>query len=109
MIDELEALKQQRMSDIIDELEALSFKTNTLTHELKQLRQQGTQTRRRGPNGMARNHSFKKGDRVVIKNMYLGRKGTEGTVSYTTKTQITLLDDSGKLHTRKFTNIGRVN
>ena len=51
---------------------------------------------------------FKKGDKAVITNGYQGVvRGTKGTVIHITKTQITLLDKSGKTDRRKFTNLSK--
>ncbi len=60
------------------------------------------------PNNLGTKHHLKEGDLVVIKNTYLGKKGTQGTVSHITKTQVTLQDRSAVFHTRKFTNVRRV-
>ena len=65
-------------------------------------------TNRAKPNNTEHDHDLKEGERVVIKNTYLGKKGTEGTISYTTKAQVMLQVESGTFHTRKFTNVKRV-
>jgi hypothetical protein len=102
-----EKQEQQHIDEIINELTSLSLRTNTLTHELKRLRQQDRQESPPTSNPKY-DHDFNEGDRIVIKNAYLGKKGTEGKVSYVTRTQVTLQDDSGRFHTRKFTNVGKV-
>ena len=97
----------QHIDKIINELESLSLQTNTLTHELKRLRQQDRQESPPTSNPKY-DHDFNEGDCIVIKNAYLGKEGIEGKVSYVTRTQVTLQDDSGRFHTRKFTNVRRV-
>jgi hypothetical protein len=103
-----EAQEQQQITDIVTELEILSLRTSTLIRELKQLRQKRGHTDRTKSRNKEHDHDLKEGEHVVIKNTYLGKKGTEGTISYTTKTQVTLQDESGTFHTRKFTNVERV-
>ncbi len=103
-----EAQEQQQITDIVTELEILSLRTSTLICELRQLRQKRGHTDRTKSRNTEHDHDLKEGERVVIKNTYLGKKGTEGTISYTTKAQVTLQDESGTFHTRKFTNVERV-
>ena len=103
-----ETQEQQQITDIINELEVLSLRTSTLICKLRQLQQERGHTNQAKPNNTEHNHDLKEGERVVIKNTYLGKKGKEGTVSYTTKSQVTLQDKSGIFHTQKFTNVERV-
>jgi hypothetical protein len=95
-----EEQEQQQISDIVDELHLLSLRTATLTHKLKQLQKGGKQDNKAKPTGPTYDHGFKRGDRVVIKNSYLGKRGTKGRVSYTTKTQITLQDEHEEVYKR---------
>ena len=85
-----EAQEQQQITDIINKLEVLSLRTSTLIRKLRQLRQKRGHTNRAKPNNTEHNHDLKEGERVVIKNTYLGKKGTEETILYTTKAQVTL-------------------
>ena len=103
-----EAQEQQQITDIVNKLEVLSLRTSTLIRKLRQLQQKRGHTNQAKPHNTEHNHDLKEGERVVIKNTYLGKKGTEGTISYTTKAQVTLQDESGTFHTRKFTNVERV-
>jgi hypothetical protein len=100
----------RRISDIVDKLESLSLETTALTRELRELK---------APNDTNNNtvtnpnpsypHNFVIGNRVIIRNGYLvGKRGTIGAVTDTTKTRITLRDDTGNWQTRKYTNIGIV-
>jgi hypothetical protein len=111
--------KDLRITEIVNRLDSLTLEANTLTRELKTLREEeedttGTTRAHAATNNNedetnkkkgANLHGFKKGDRVRITNIYRGQRGTEGTVTYVTKSQVTLRDDTGRLHTRKFTNI----
>ena len=111
--------KDLRITEIVNRLDSLTLEANTLTRELKTLREAeedttGTTRAHAATNNNedetnkkkgANLHGFKKGDRVRITNIYRGQRGTEGTVTYVTKSQVTLRDDTGRLHTRKFTNI----
>ena len=48
---------------------------------------------------------FKEGDvETSITNGYRMVRGTKGTVTLVTKTQVTLLDKTGKSYRRKYTN-----
>ncbi len=113
--------EQQQITNIINELESLSLRTSTLTCELKQLGQQNKQVNRANPTSpknkqgthcipdhSENKHILKEGDRVVIRNADLGKKGTEGTVLHITKTQITLQDASGQFHARRLSNVRKV-
>jgi transcription antitermination factor NusG len=99
--------KDQRISDIIDKLDSLMLEANDLTRELKEQRkQEGKKSKRDESSTYA--HGFQKGDKVIITNVYRGRRGTIGIVTHTTKVQVTLLDESGTTHTRKFTNVSKI-
>jgi hypothetical protein len=103
-----------RITSIIHRLDSLTLEANTLTRELKTLR--SNQQRAYAPTATARatarnpptrTHEFEIGDRVIITNTYQGSRGTKGTVTYITDKQITLIDEKGKRHTRKYTNLRR--
>ncbi len=81
-----EKQEHQRITNIINKLELLSLRTSTLTRKLRQLRQRDGQANQAKPTSTEYDHNLKEGDRVIIKNAYLRKKGTEGTVLYTTKT-----------------------
>jgi hypothetical protein len=105
--------RKQRVSDIVDRLSSLTLEANLLTHELRELgRTSGDPTHT--PNEEEEKKSnpttndFEKGEKVVITNGYRGNKGTTGTVTHVTRTQVTFKDNSGKKHVRKFTNVTRV-
>jgi hypothetical protein len=103
-----EEQRQQQITDIINELESLSLRTTILTCKLKLLRQQGGRNNQAKTTISRYDHDFKEGELVIITNGYRKKKGTEGKVTYITKTQVTLQDESGRFHTRKFTNVKRV-
>ena len=105
--------KEQRILEIIDRIESLTSEANSLTQEVRDLRKEEP-TRAAVPRAAVvtkkdknntNDHDFEVGDKVTIKNTYLGSKGTKGTVMHITKTQITLTDKSGKIHKRKYTNV----
>ena len=52
-------------------------------------------------------HNYKIGDKVTIRNLYQGLRGTKGTVTHITKTQLSLVDRSGKTHKRKYANVSK--
>jgi hypothetical protein len=98
--------KESHISEIVDRLDSLTLEANMLTRELPTLRTPDV-----NPTHIHANpthiHNFKKEDKVIIKKGYLGKRGTEGIVTYNTKTRVTLRDGSGKTHTRKFTNVSK--
>ena len=113
--------KDDRISEIVNRLDSLTLEANTLTHELRELRRQdraGATHGREGNEGDERQqqrnnepvhaHGFSRGERVVITNLYTGRRGTEGTVTHTTRTQVTLRDGTGRTHVRKYTNVRKL-
>jgi hypothetical protein len=104
--------REQRITDIINRLDSLTLEVNALTQELKTLigrdesRARAYVTTKEDKE--TNDHNFKEGKTVIIRNGYQGLKGTVGTVTHTTKTQVTLLDRSGKSHRRKYTNVNRI-
>jgi hypothetical protein len=95
--------KDQRISDIINQLDKLTLEARTLTQELKALQEQANTV----PT-TEHEHGFALGDSVVITNGYQGLRGTKGVVTKTTATQVTLQDKTGKTHRRKYTNIRKI-
>ena len=104
--------QEDQITIIINRLDELSLEVHKLTQELRSL-QHGQHIQpfattnnavpAREPNLFE--HPYKDGDKVIITNAYLGRKGTHGTVINTTAKRITLVDQQGKKHTRKPDNI----
>jgi ATP-dependent exoDNAse (exonuclease V) alpha subunit len=107
---------EKRISEIVDKLQSLTLEANVLANELSELRTQGDvkplHSEKRDDDTKKKqihDHGFKKGDKVVITNGYRGKKGTTGTVTHTTKTQVTLRDESRKTYIRKYTNVSKTN
>jgi hypothetical protein len=116
--------KDQRITEIVNRLDSLTLEANALTRELRELtrheddnrayarsstkdERDTTRTRKQSKN--INDHDFEEGDKVIIKNGYKGGRGTKGTVTHTTKTQVTLKDKTGKLYVRKYTNVDKTN
>jgi hypothetical protein len=101
--------QDQRTNIIINRLEALSLETNELLRELRE-----TQPHERRPATTATvptrilPHDFVVGDRVVIANNYRRQRNTQGTVLYVTAQRVTLIDAQGNRHTRKPTNLRKL-
>jgi hypothetical protein len=108
-----------RLSEIIQRLERIALETKDLTKELRELQQRDGRSARRTQEpptpGLARTtirtstqdklHEFEEGQAVIITNAYGNQQGTRGTIRNTTRTTISLVDETGRLHTRKYTNI----
>jgi hypothetical protein len=105
---------EQRITDIVNRIGTLTLEANTLTNELRNLRERnyGTartvQTETTVPNVPTFEHGFEIGDRVAITNRYQGKQGTEGIVTSITRTRITLQDVTGRKHIRKHTNVRNI-
>ena len=95
--------RDQRISTIINRLDSLALESRNLTQELRTLVEP---TEEEDEDEGTYDHSYRIGDRVVIKNTYLQQKGTVGTVTNLTKSQVILVDNTGKIHTRKHTHVG---
>ena len=93
----------RRISTIIDRLERLTIEAQDLTQELRQLQSPPAIPQQLPTTNY--DHPYKIGDRVVITNSYLGKRGVSGTVTNTTEKRVTLTDDTGRSHTRKPSNI----
>ena len=113
--------KERRISDIVSKLKSLTLEASVLTHELGELRRRNeSPPHAHGSKGdkvkseikKERNpfyeHDFKEGDRVVITNGYQRKRGTEGRVIHTARTQVTIKDQAGTIHIRKSKNIKRI-
>jgi hypothetical protein len=104
--------RDKRITDIINRLDSLTLEANTLTRELRTLISRDESRARAYVNKEEdkeiNDHDFKEGQTVIIRNGYQGLRGTIGTVTHTTKAQVTLVDKSGKSHRRKYTNVNRV-
>jgi hypothetical protein len=121
--------KDHRITDIVNRLDSLTLEANALTRELKELRDtnitsttaahpripvntdQGSETEPRhrgGRSDVNKLNYFEIGDKVYITNNYRRRQGTQGTVVHVTTNQVTLRDENGKSHTRKYTNVKRL-
>jgi hypothetical protein len=108
--------KEQRISDIVDKLDSLTLEANVLTHELREptkpTKDINYTTKRlikeEEKKIASTTNDFVKGEKVIITNGYKGKKGSTGTVTHTTKTQVTFKDESGKTYVRKFTNVKRI-
>ena len=103
-----------RTTEIIERLEVLTLEANTLVKELRQIkRQEQEQEQEQDSNNQTapptnpKRNQYKIGDQVTIVNNYRGKKGTNGTVSHTTRTTVTLIDRTGKTYTRRHTNVTR--
>ena len=126
------ASTDEKISHLIDRIEALTFETQEVTRELRQLQRNSTLSPRQSvdPHPPFTNaesepttafaipqvtlataqastilHDFRIGDRVVITNTYLGRKGVSGVVVAITSSQVTLQEQNGRRHKRKHTNL----
>ena len=97
--------EEDQINLIINRLENIAIETRELTQELRRLQQLPVSTVTDLPLQQQNDHPFKTGDRVIITNSYLGKRGTRGVVVSTTKNIVTLRDTQGKNHTRKSTNI----
>jgi hypothetical protein len=102
--------QDQRTNNIINRLEALSLETNEL---LRELRETQPHERRIGATTTPAHtrtppHEFVVGDRVVIANNYRRQRNTQGTVIYVTAQRVTLIDAQGNRHTRKPTNLRKL-
>ena len=108
--------KERRITELVDKLDALTLEANVVTHQLRELRRpeeiqepsHGPQRRTAALRKNTNDHDFQSGDKAIITNGYRGKRGVEGVVTSTTKTQVTLKDGSGKLYTRKHTNVNRI-
>jgi hypothetical protein len=98
--------ESERISEIINRLDAITLETSTLTQELKAIHRHNSRTAHTQA-GAASVHNYREGDEVVITNKYRDEKGTRGIIIYTTKTQITIIDGEGRQHTRKHTNVSK--
>ena len=96
---------EQRISDIIQRLSTLAIETQELTEELQTITERTPHRSERTPIQHNNDHTFQIGDRVVIKNKYLGHQGTYGTIISVTKKQVTLQSQNGTVHTRSYKNI----
>jgi chromosome segregation ATPase len=108
-----------RLSEIIQRLEHISLETTELTKELKELQQRDERDARRANTLSAQHrairttqapkrselHNFKQGQAVEITNDYGDLKGTRGVITNATRTRVTIIDNAGRSHTRKFNNI----
>ena len=99
---------QEQIKDLIQKIEALTIETSQLTQELNRL-QETVIIPYNSPDTQETNtgttNSYHIGDRVIITNSYLGKKGTRGTVTATSAKQVTLIDRNGKEYKRRYTNI----
>ena len=93
---------EKRITNIIARLEELTIETQELIQELRQLHTPTTNAHSSRPNF---DHIFVLGDKVVITNNYLGKKGTRGIVTTVTAKRVTLTDSTGRKHTRKPSNL----
>jgi ATP-dependent exoDNAse (exonuclease V) alpha subunit len=101
--------REQRISDIINRLESLTLEANGLVQQLQELRKPDNDPgRKEKDKNESPSNDFKEGEKVIITNNYRGKRGTIGTVTHTTKKQVTLEDDSGKSYIRKYTNVSRI-
>jgi hypothetical protein len=102
--------QDQRTNNIINQLEALSLETNELLRELRETQPHERRTVANTTPVQTRTppHDFAVGDRVVIANNYRRQRNTQGTVVYVTLQQITLIDAQGNRHTRKPTNLRKL-
>ena len=109
-----------RLTEIIQRLERLAIETKDLTTELRELQQRdgrtnerstqernekGRQTQERRSTTPKVLHNFKKGQTVEITNTYGNVKGTRGVINYMTRATVSLVDETGTLHTRKHNNV----
>ena len=106
--------RDNQISTIINRLEDLSIEVHELTQELRAIQQEdNTNTTPLAtavplPSPLPHTtfeHPYKTGDKVIITNSYLGRKGTRGTVIKTTAKRVTIVDTQGRKHVRKPDNI----
>ena len=107
--------REARISEIINRITALTLETNALATDLKLLTSTNWIKKEEGTAGAqpipktTYHHGIEINDEVVITNYYKGSSGTRGSVVHTTNQQVTLRDDHGRLHTRKYTNVRKVN
>ena len=102
--------KEDRVTEIIDKLQTLSLKTNTLAKELAHLQEEVRQEKKdKDKNNQEEEpkNTYTIGDRVTITNTYRGKKGTTGVIMNVTRTRVTLRDDFGKSHTRASLNVSK--
>ena len=113
--------KERRISDIVNKLKSLTLEANVLTHELGELRRPNeSPLHAHGSKGnkvksvikkeknTSYEHDFIEGDKVVITNGYQKKRGTEGTVIHTSRTQVTIKDQAGTIYVRKSVNLKRI-
>lgn len=108
--------EDQRISEIIDRLDLLTIEASTLTGELRELRNRRERSNQRAAQrevprqtrAETFDHGFVSGDEVVITNLCQGFRGTRGTVTNVTQTYVTLRDATGRLYTRKYTNVRKI-
>lgn len=99
-----------RITEIINRLEALTIETTTLTTELRQLHLQTGATVSE-PIGQfplrveTFAHGITVGDKVVITNNYKFQRGVIGTAVRVGETTIVLVDSAGREYQRKYTNV----
>jgi hypothetical protein len=94
--------REQRISTLINRLDALTLEANSVTRELQELTELGDQE----PDHP---YPLSHGDRVIITNTYLGQKGTKGLVVRVTDKQVTLKnEETGRRYTRKYNNVRKV-
>ena len=117
----------QRQIEILSKrIEAMALETHEVSREFLQL--QHTAATRKNPHSTdpsdknknfttkristeseafdnIKDHDFKIGDIVIITDIYLGRKGTKGSILSTSAKQVTIKDEQGKTYKRKHTNV----
>ena len=98
-----EKSQQETIEDLANRLETLTIEAKQLTQEL--IRLQETATNLNISTTQENTNPYRIGDKVIITNSYLGKKGTQGTVIATTLTQVTLIDHTGRKYKRKHTNV----
>ena len=121
---------EERITDLIERIEAITLETQDITRELRQLQEQQLTTGQPNsvttepseppsvytptataipqenlPRSPATTHDFHIGDRAIITNSYLGKKGTSGVVIAISPKQVTIRDKNGRSHKRKHTNL----
>jgi len=106
--------KEEKINQIIDQLETLSLESVRLTKELKALqvttsntKKKAKVTTRANPIQVkySRDNPYNIGDEVEITNNYRRQKGITGVITHVSRKQVKLTSVSGQEYSRAFKNV----
>jgi hypothetical protein len=102
--------QEEKINQIVNQLETLSLESVRLTKELKALqatKKDRIPTRRANPIQVifTNNNPYNIGDEVEITNNYRRQKGIIGVVTHASKKQVKFTSASGQEYSRAFKNV----